>query len=69
MVCAASPPPFLRCCHCGTALRQRDPEVILILHGEDPACMTDYVADLTIAFRLSIFQGYPLLKLLKAGTV
>lgn len=43
--------------------------MILILHGGGTACMTDYVADLTLAFRFSIFQGYPLLKLLKAGTV
>lgn len=41
---------------------------ILILHVEGKASLTDYVADLTLAFRFSIFQGYPLLKLLKTGT-
>lgn len=52
----------------GTGLRRRDPTVISILHVEGKARLTDYVADLTLAGRLSIFQGYPLLKLLKAGT-
>lgn len=62
---SAASPPF---CQRATGLRQRDPTVILILHVEGKASLTDYVADLTLAFRLSIFQGYPLLKLLKAGT-
>lgn len=52
----------------GTGQRWRDPTVLLIPRAEGKARLTDYVADLTLAGRLSIFQGYPLLKLLKAGT-
>lgn len=42
--------------------------MLVIPRAEGKARLTDYVADLTLAGRLSIFQGYPLLELLKAGT-